>query len=70
MIEKGQVFVRAINKDGRWDTVDALDLDDESFRRFILDKLCDMGVIVSCSPPIIDDEERELASPPFKERTD
>ncbi len=39
MIEKGQVFVRALNSEGKWDSVDALDLDEESFRRFVLTSL-------------------------------
>lgn len=33
------VPVRAIRRDGTWGAVDVLDLDDESFRRFIVDIL-------------------------------
>jgi len=36
MIERGQIFVRALNYEGKWDSVDVLDLDEESFRRWLL----------------------------------
>lgn len=36
MIDRGQVFVRAQVDGNRWDSVDVLDLDDESFRRFVI----------------------------------
>ena len=44
MIKRNQVFVRAIKKDGKYGTVDILDLDDLSFRVFILSVLVDSGV--------------------------
>lgn len=48
-MRRGQVLVRAITVDGGWGNVDALDLDDESFRAFILILLCKAGVLASMS---------------------
>jgi len=61
MINKGQCFVRALNKDDKWDSVDVLNLDDESFRRFIISALGKMGIIAYI---IVDDVEDE----PLRER--
>lgn len=45
MIERGQVYVRAVGQDGKWGSYDALDLDDESFRRFVLYMLDRAGLL-------------------------
>jgi hypothetical protein len=45
MITRNQVFVRAQDENGKWGAFDALDLDDESFRMFILDKLAALRVV-------------------------
>ena len=42
-----QVFVRAKTADSRWATVDAMDLTDESFKRFILTKLAEAGIVAA-----------------------
>jgi len=47
MLERDQVFVRALNAQGKWDTVDVLDLDEESFRRFVLTKLDEAGMVTA-----------------------
>ncbi len=60
MIERGQVFVRAIDRDGKWDSVDALDLDDESFRRFVLEHLARRGQLVVLNNKAEDDEPEPL----------
>ena len=44
-MKRKQVFVRAINKDGKWDSVDVLDLDDISFRVFVIGVLFKNGLI-------------------------
>lgn len=44
-MRRGQVFVLAIKADGTWGSVDALNLDDESFRAFILDRLLKAEVV-------------------------
>ncbi len=46
MIERGQCFVRAIGSDNQWHSVDILDLTEDSFRRFVLTRLHDLGAIV------------------------
>ena len=47
MARREQVFVRAMNKDGKWDSVDIFDLDDISFRAVIVNKLVDAGVLIA-----------------------
>lgn len=46
-----EVFVRARTSDNRWATVNAMDLTDESFKRFILRTLVNAGLLAA----IIDD---------------
>ena len=45
MIERGQAFVRAQDLNGKWGSADILDLDEESFRRFVLTILSNIGTI-------------------------
>ena len=45
MIERGQAFVRAQDQNGKWGSADILDLDEESFRRFVLTILSNLGTI-------------------------
>lgn len=45
MIQRGQVFIRAKTSDDRWASVDVLDLDEESFKRFVLTKLVEFGYV-------------------------
>jgi len=45
MINRGQCFVRALDENDKWGAVDVLDLDDESFRRFVVSKMADMGIV-------------------------
>lgn len=42
---KHEVFVRAQTSDNRWATVNAMDLTDESFKRFVLNKLAEAGIV-------------------------
>lgn len=41
------VYVRAKSPSGKWGAFDALDLTDESFRRFVLRNLVDAGCVVA-----------------------
>ena len=50
-MNRGEVFVRALGKDGKWDAIDVFDLDDESFRAFILDKLALVGCFFRITEP-------------------
>lgn len=42
---KYDVYVRAQTSDNRWATVNAMDLTDESFKRFVLGKLAEAGIV-------------------------
>ena len=55
-----QVFVRAKTSDNRWATVNALDLTDESFKRFILTKLAEAGIVAAMGDNSYMDLETEL----------
>lgn len=46
-MRRNQVFVRAISKEGKWDAVDVLDLDEDSFRAFVVSRLMVAGLVVS-----------------------
>lgn len=52
MIRKGSIFVRAKDETGRWGAADVLDLDDESFRAFVLDRLEHRGMVVPVQPQL------------------
>lgn len=47
------VYVRAKTADGRWASVDAADLDERSFREFVLRKLNEAEIVFSVTgnPP-------------------
>jgi len=53
------VYVRAKTADGRWASVDAADLDDRSFREFVLRVLAECGLVVS----VIGNPPNELKTP-------
>jgi len=38
-MKRGQVFVRALDPEGKWGNADVLDLTDESFRVFVVGRL-------------------------------
>ena len=62
-MNRGQVLVRALKTNGKWGNVDVLDLDDESFRAWIVDKLLEQGSVIGLRtpyPPIKGESERIL----------
>jgi len=59
-MKRGQVFVRALQADGKWGNVDVLDLDEISFRAFIIDKLIALKALYSFAPKHIDGDEIPL----------
>lgn len=63
MLDKGQIFTRAINKEGKWAAVDVLNLTEESFKRFVLAKLNTIGVVC-----IVRDTRKEEESEPLREK--
>ena len=57
-----QVFVRAKSPSGRWHSADVLDLDDASFRAFVMDVLFGAGLVCGIKPERVDTEEIKLRS--------
>lgn len=62
-MKRGQIFTRA-KVDGIWQNVDVLDLDDESFKLFILDFLHRAGFLVGVKPEKIAEPDIELKLKP------
>lgn len=44
------IYVRARRPDGTWDAVDALELTEESFRRFVLTQLYNCKIVAGYIP--------------------
>jgi hypothetical protein len=55
-MKRGQVFVRGQRADGTWGNVDAFDLDDESFRAFVLEILSRAGLVAAIREKYVDGE--------------
>ena len=67
MIHRQQVFVRALDAEDKWGSADILDLDDESFRAFVIRVLVDAELVCA----IKDDcfaEGQPLAARPLQLR--
>jgi hypothetical protein len=47
IMRRGQVFVRAQTPTGRWVNADVLDLDELSYRAFIVEQLMRIGAVYS-----------------------
>ena len=58
-MKRGQVFVRAKNKEGKWDSVDVLDLDEVSFRAFVIDKMVQIGILVAMKEEVCEGDPIE-----------
>lgn len=56
MARREQVFVRALNKKGEWDNIDIFDLDNDSFRAVIVNKLIDAGLLIALKDEIAGEE--------------
>ncbi len=59
-MKRGQVFVRAMDETGRWGSFDVLDLDEESFRVFVLHVFRMQGQVVGLSDSACPGEEITL----------
>ena len=44
---KHDVYVRAQTSDNRWATINAVDLTDDSFKKFVLHHLAEAGIVSS-----------------------
>jgi hypothetical protein len=60
MIKPGQVFVRAQLPEGRWVNADVLDLDEISFRAFVLYRFVKLDVVASIKPELLPESEIDL----------
>jgi len=49
-MKKGQVIVQGITKEGKPGLIDILNLDDESFRAYTIDRLICGGLIIPLQP--------------------
>jgi hypothetical protein len=59
-MKKQQVIVRAINKEGHWDSIDVLDLDEASFRAFVIEMLYRLGVVYAIREDLVEGEHIQL----------
>ena len=62
-MQRGMVFVRAQSPSGKWHSADVMDLDDESFRIFVLEMLRRKSII----HVTVDDDEEEFVYKSTKE---
>lgn len=56
MIKLNQIFVRAKNKRGKWINADVMELDDESFRAFVMHRLFESGLVCGIRPDAVEGE--------------
>lgn len=61
-MKRGQVFVRAKSPSGKYGTHDVLDLEDESFKAFVVEMLKRGGLVVSIKDEFVSGEEIEYKS--------
>ena len=66
VMKKGQIYVRAITPDGELGNVDVLELDDDSFRVFIIDKFVRAGAVVAMKEEMIKGDNIELHADPAR----
>ena len=55
-MKREQVFVRAQLPDGSWNSVDVMELDDESFRAFVFDVLMRAGLVFALKDEVVGGE--------------
>lgn len=63
-MKRNQVFVRAKFDDGRRGTCDVLDLDDQSFRVFVMDLLIHVGLVTVIKDEGVEGDHIELLAKP------
>lgn len=63
-MKRGQVFVRAQDENGKWQSIDVLDLDDESFRVFVVNMLMRGMLVTSITDENVDGEQITLRARP------
>ena len=58
-----ECFVRAIDPNDKWHSANVLALTDESFRRFVVERLAMASLLV------VVDDDRQGAEPPYRTRS-
>ena len=53
-MQRGRIFIRAKDSTGRWGSADIFDLDEDSFRAVLLDRLDGLFVSMSSDEPHIE----------------
>lgn len=61
-MKRNQVFVRAKWPEGGWGSVDVFDLDDESFRAFVVEILEGNKLVLSLRASVVPGSEMELTA--------
>jgi hypothetical protein len=61
-VKRQQVFVRAESPSGKWGNHDVLDLEDDSFKAFVIDRLMKAGVVTSIKSEFLDGDDIEYKS--------
>ncbi len=56
-MKRGQAFVRAQDPSGKWHAADVLDLDEASFRAFVLDMLHRVGVLHILKDEVVEGDD-------------
>lgn len=59
-MKRKQVFVRAKSPSGKWHSADVLDLDDLSFRAFVMGVLHEAGLVVGIKDDFVAGNRIEL----------
>lgn len=68
MMLRSGVYVRARDPDGKFSTILAEDLDERSFRVFILAKLARLGLLTAVTDQL--DEAKHLTTPMYHPKED
>lgn len=61
-MKRGQVFVRARDVNGKWYSADVLDLDDASFRAFVVGQLHRAGLVFGLIDSAVEEPHIEMHS--------
>lgn len=62
MVKRNQTFVRAKSPLGKWGNHDVLNLDETSFRAFVLDRMMKWEMVTSLKPEFVEGDEIEYVS--------
>lgn len=63
-MKRKQVFVRAVDESGKHGAADVLDLDDDSFRAFVVGMLFHVGLVTGIKDEVVKGEDIQLRTKP------